>query len=398
LVHHADLESHQIHVANGRLERFAGHADMEPVFVCGAHQANLTQQHERLRVAERTGQRDTTYLSIPDRCTDCQQPKSGRVKRSEQLDGQTSTEAINITGLVYDPKNPNFLVAGTVVPNAGQAMPPYVWVRIIGASGRRWDYAVPVSSTGVFSAVLTNPFSALSGGPATVFVGPYLTTAQTATNGVLQAGSNPPQYSNATNSNSIRFDIAQSAQIDNIAFTYSRPSLSTLQRGLLASNWVNYVNPSTTALADSIMQGITSPLSKAQAIYNWIMNNLHYNGAEVENSDYAWSTTGEVLAIKSGICVDYADVYAALSRAVGIPTEEIGGIAIASGVNGPHQWDRSWINGTWIYADPTFSQLYETNNGFIGPSTPYENSPQYFNFGTNPTLMAHHQTQEYLMR
>ncbi len=286
-----------------------------------------------------------------------------------QLPAFSSANApVQLQDVIYNPNNPNIVVTGVVKEPSGTPMPSDAWIQIsdlglTSGSPNQWDYAVPVSASGVFADVLHIPFSADS---YEVQAAPPLTTAQT----------------------SLNYMFATKQQTVSNQFTMTFQGQDTNQQlGMLASVWANWTDPTIQALAKQITEGTTSPLAQAQAVYDWEGQHIGYNGALLANGGYGWSTTEETLASGVGICVDYANVADALMRALGVPTQMVVGYASNGSpvqVNNPndgHAWNRSWIGGQWIYWDPTWSRLYFVTSAtqIPGPGDPWVFQPQWFN-------------------
>jgi len=61
----------------------------------------------------------------------------------------------------------------------------------------------------------------------------------------------------------------------------------------------------------------------------------------------------DVLKSPSGVCRDYAVLFAALARASGIPTRIIGGLVFSRGDFYYHAWNEVWTGGAWVPFDAT---------------------------------------------
>ncbi|MHB1628296.1 MAG: transglutaminase domain-containing protein [Bacilli bacterium] len=290
---------------------------------------------------------------------------------------QTATESpafsspnapVQVQDVIYNPNDPNIVVTGVVKEPGGTPLPSDAWIQVSdlglkSGSPNQWDYAVPVSASGVFADVLHIPFAADS---YEVQAAPPLTTAQTSLN-----------YMFATKQQTVSNQFAMTFQGQD----------TNQQLGMLASVWANWTDPAIQALARQITAGITSPLAQAQAVYDWEGQHIGYNGALLANGGYGWSTTEETLASGVGICVDYANVADALMRSLGVPTQMVVGYANNGSpvqVDNPsdgHAWNRSWIGGQWIYWDPTWSRLYFVTSAtqIPGPGDSWVFQPQWFN-------------------
>jgi transglutaminase-like putative cysteine protease len=107
------------------------------------------------------------------------------------------------------------------------------------------------------------------------------------------------------------------------------------------------------ALAASITSGKTSAYAKAEAIFNWVRDNVTYSF--YYNTKYGAVGT---LKAKSGNCVDTSHLLIALCRAVGIPARyQHGTCKFTSGTYG-HVWTQIWVNGKWYTADASSSRNY----------------------------------------
>ncbi|MHC1720612.1 MAG: transglutaminase family protein [Clostridiaceae bacterium] len=111
----------------------------------------------------------------------------------------------------------------------------------------------------------------------------------------------------------------------------------------------------------------TNNYGKAQAIYNWVGNNITYDydkATKVLNNDFDVES-GAISAYETrkGICFDYACLYAAMCRANDINVRMITG----EGFNGvtwvSHAWNQVYIpdQDVWINVDTTF---YKGGNYF----------------------------------
>lgn len=107
--------------------------------------------------------------------------------------------------------------------------------------------------------------------------------------------------------------------------------------------------------AKKITKGKRTTLQKAQAIYDWIVENM-YRDPNVKGCGF-----GEVerlLETRGGKCADIHSVFVALARASGIPAREIFGIRIPKGKEGDmikaqHCWAEFYLPGYgWVVVDP----------------------------------------------
>ncbi len=127
----------------------------------------------------------------------------------------------------------------------------------------------------------------------------------------------------------------------------------SLKQYLASTANCEVTNAQIQALAASITSGKTSSYAKAEAIFNWVRDNIAY-------SFYYNTRNGAVgtLNARSGNCVDTSHLLIALTRAVGIPARyQHGTCKFTSGTYG-HVWAQIWVNGVWYNADASSSRNY----------------------------------------
>ncbi len=129
----------------------------------------------------------------------------------------------------------------------------------------------------------------------------------------------------------------------------------TVTQNNTTTNLSQYLQPTTNCqststtiktLATSITAGKTTAYAKAQAIFNWVRNNLTY-------SYYYNSIKGALgaLSAKTANCCDHSHLVVALARAAGIPARyQHGSCQFSDGWYG-HVWAQLYVDGSWYYAD-----------------------------------------------
>ena len=123
--------------------------------------------------------------------------------------------------------------------------------------------------------------------------------------------------------------------------------------------------PKTVAKAAQLTVGITDPLKKVAAIYDFVIHTMIYDrdlAAAVE-SGYL-PVLDSVLEKKSGICFDYAAIMTGMLRSQGVPAKLVVGYSGDVYHAWIHVWTEQsgWINGaiyfdgvSWKRMDPTFA-------------------------------------------
>ena len=105
-------------------------------------------------------------------------------------------------------------------------------------------------------------------------------------------------------------------------------------------------NPTIIALANKITAGLTTPYSKAVAIFDWVRDNITYSF--YYNTKYGGVGT---LSAGTGNCCDHSNLVVALARAAGIPARYQQGYCDFSDGWYGHVWAQLYVNGQWYYAD-----------------------------------------------
>jgi len=137
-----------------------------------------------------------------------------------------------------------------------------------------------------------------------------------------------------------------------------------------------------TELTQKITEGIIEPMAQIKAVHDWVTTNIKYDkfnyfkwviGRPMSNYD-ALAT----LRNQKGVCLGYANLYAALLRPLGFRTKVVEGAARhydrLVAVNNkfqpiypdwndkiikenPHAWNEVLIGDRWVIVDPTFDAV-----------------------------------------
>ena len=126
---------------------------------------------------------------------------------------------------------------------------------------------------------------------------------------------------------------------------------------LFPSNYVQSTNSEIVKLAGTITENCYNDFEKTSAIHDWVARNIKYNVAETKGKIIEYSAV-DTLNAKSSICNGYANLTAALNRAVGIKTKVVTGNLIDNGVSGLHNWNETYVNNQWIPQDTTLDAGY----------------------------------------
>ena len=125
-------------------------------------------------------------------------------------------------------------------------------------------------------------------------------------------------------------------------------------------------------LAREIAGDAADRREQVQRIVAWIDKNIRKSPAD------AW-TALDVLATREAECQGHTYLYAALARALGIPTRVVNGIVYSEDFGGflYHTWAESSVGGRWLAVDPTFATVPAdaTHVKLVEGETPAELAP-----------------------
>jgi hypothetical protein len=141
-----------------------------------------------------------------------------------------------------------------------------------------------------------------------------------------------------------------------------------------------YVDSGSDAIINAlktITAGETSPIKKAELIYNFVCNKLEYDYDRAAKKNREVYNASEILNLNKGVCFDYSLLFAALCRGSGIPAKLIYGLPLQSMVsrfNGvidtAHEWNEIKLPGYgWIPVDVTSEQPFLSANYYCDLKT-----------------------------
>lgn len=120
-------------------------------------------------------------------------------------------------------------------------------------------------------------------------------------------------------------------------------------------------NMTAVKKARMLTAGLTTDQEKVTAIYEYIIENITYDDAKAATVTAGYLPNIETtLAAGSGICYDYASLFAAMTRSVGVPSRMAKGYA--PGIDVYHAWNEVLVNGQWQTVDTTMDAAYRQSN------------------------------------
>ncbi|MFA5338622.1 MAG: transglutaminase domain-containing protein [Candidatus Omnitrophota bacterium] len=100
-------------------------------------------------------------------------------------------------------------------------------------------------------------------------------------------------------------------------------------------------------------------ITKVTKISKWINGEIKFTEKK------GFYSARDVLKIKEGDCSEYAVLFCALCRSLGIPAKGVLGISYGHGYFGYHMWNEIYDNGTWLPVDVTVNQIGFVDAGHI---------------------------------
>jgi len=165
------------------------------------------------------------------------------------------------------------------------------------------------------------------------------------------------------------------------------------EKYLLMARWTDNDDYVVRTKAEELTRGITDDRSKLEVIYDWVCTSIYYddkgasNGAGLSWTDDEWDSYAYYLNSANGaagvlrwrrtVCSGYAELLAALLRAVGIPCKLVDGYALGASTSGVwqeecvtgdfqnHTWNEAFIDGRWVILDSTWDSGNRVENGVL---------------------------------
>lgn len=112
-------------------------------------------------------------------------------------------------------------------------------------------------------------------------------------------------------------------------------------------------------LVDNLTADLKTDKEKIDAIYLYIIHNIKYDNNKINNIslDYV-PQLEETLSSKSGICYDYAALFAGMLRSLNIHTKLVKGYK--NDMKEYHAWNEVLIDGNWVIIDTTYDAALNT--------------------------------------
>lgn len=167
---------------------------------------------------------------------------------------------------------------------------------------------------------------------------------------------------------------------------------------------------SVIALAESITSGYATDYDKALALHDWVCDNIFYDtDSIIGDTNTAPYVATDVLSGKRAVCLGYANLYASLCRAIGIPCNVVTGYALGvvegqdtewntnniASTNANHAWNEVYLNDRWVIVDTT----WDSPNKIIDGQISVNGDTSHLYFDANIRFFSqNHKIIEYVRR
>ncbi len=177
-------------------------------------------------------------------------------------------------------------------------------------------------------------------------------------------------------------------------------SEEALKYYLKPSKGVESDNEKIIQLAKSIVNKSDNDYEKLRKVHDWVCNNVWY----WYNYDGYYGDTNAlaVLQSKRSRCQGYANLTAALLRALSIPTKVVSGYITYNQWTNEwrHAWNEAYVNDRWVILDTTWDSNNEYSNGSFSENTGLDGY-KYFDptlqlFSYDHKIVDNEPYQEYL--
>ncbi len=118
-------------------------------------------------------------------------------------------------------------------------------------------------------------------------------------------------------------------------------------------------NENLAEFTDTLCENADTDEEKVQAIYTWVRDNIEYDWGK-KPIIMQYFDVNDTMETKSGVCYDYACLFAAMCRSQNIPCLMVDGYKHLDPTF-RHTWNRVFYNGSWYQLDVTFDSTTKGN-------------------------------------
>lgn len=99
---------------------------------------------------------------------------------------------------------------------------------------------------------------------------------------------------------------------------------------------------------------------KVLAVYSYIINNVSYDDGKMDRvgTEYV-PVIDETFTTGTGMCYDFASLFAAMLRSEGVPVKLVMGYK--NDIEAYHAWNQVYLDGGWVTVDTTYDSILNHN-------------------------------------
>lgn len=152
-----------------------------------------------------------------------------------------------------------------------------------------------------------------------------------------------------------------------LSFT-AHNTVGEVSEWLAPGSYVRSGDDQVRRLALEIAGEVREPYQQARSIYDWLGRHIAYDTSRAGQQTAEPLDTLAVLARREGVCQDYANAFAALCRALGVPARVVTGMAPWPDGE-QHAWNEFWNGDRWVELDATWGAGYVRSGVFVSQPT-----------------------------
>lgn len=156
-----------------------------------------------------------------------------------------------------------------------------------------------------------------------------------------------------------RIDVVVNGAVQIFSTTrpFNKPTQEELATDLMEREFWEISDPQIISVAKN--------LKTPRQVYDYVVSTLNYNYDRVKPNTVRAGAKSALMNPNSAICMEFTDLFVALSRAAGIPAREVNGYAYTENpeiqplslvADVLHAWPEYWDSeiGAWVAVDPTW--------------------------------------------
>ena len=144
---------------------------------------------------------------------------------------------------------------------------------------------------------------------------------------------------------------------------------------VLHTEYIQSNNDEIINLSNEITSGCLDEYDKVLKLHDWVAENIYYDFEAFYSGNYQNADSLNVLHSKKAVCEGYANLFAALVRAQGIPCRVQSGYALGIDTDktwskkalttkdSNHAWNEAYVDGRWLIIDATWDSQNKIENG-----------------------------------